>query len=296
MGQIEDLQTFVDVVNCNGIARAAASKNIAKSAVSRRIKLMEDRYGTQLIDRRPGMWKITAAGRELYQRALRLLGEAHDIETDFTQTRHSLAGPLSVSVPREFGLAFLGPTLISFVETHPEIQLTVDFDDRQVDLERENYDLAIRISENIEPDLVEQRLGETRHRLYASPNFAMTRGLPESVEDLRRFPLLHYGSARRATWEFLTAGGRQSVEFQPALNSNTGFFLLEATRNGLGIARLPDFVAAEAHAAGELLHVMPEIEFSQWRIRLVHAQNRIMNRRMRAFALAISESCEFLPQ
>ena len=296
MGQIEDLQTFVDVVNSSGIGRAAESMNIAKSAVSRRIKLIEDRYGAQLIDRSPGVWKITDAGRELYQRALRLLAEANDIETDFTRTRHSPAGPLSVSVPREFGLGFLRPTLIRFVETHPEIQLTVNFDDRRVDLERENYDLGIRIAKDIEPDLVEQRLGETRHHIYASPDFTRTHGLPESVEDLRRFPLLHFGSARRATWEFMASGGGQMFEFQPALNSNSGLFLLEAVRNGLGVARLPDFVAAEAHAAGELQRVMPEIVFPELRISLVYAQNRIMNRRMRAFARAMSEGCTTVVQ
>ena len=84
-------------------------------------------------------------------------------------------------------------------------------------------------------------------------------------------------------------------EFQPALNSNTGLFLLEAARNGLGVARLPDFVAAKAHTVGELLRVMPEIGFPEWRISLVYAQNRMMNRRMRAFAKAMSAGCTFLP-
>lgn len=93
MGQIEDLRLFVDVVNHASQTRAAATLNIAKSVVSRRLRLLEDRYGTQLIDRRSGIWDVTAAGLELYQRAVRLLSEANEIDTDFTDARLSPAGP-----------------------------------------------------------------------------------------------------------------------------------------------------------------------------------------------------------
>ena len=100
MGQIEDLRIFVDIVNAGGIARAAEGKSIAKSALSRRLKLLEERLGIQLVDRRPGQWEVTTAGQELYQRALRLLSEAEEIDADFSHSRQSLSGPLSVSLPR----------------------------------------------------------------------------------------------------------------------------------------------------------------------------------------------------
>ena len=291
MGQIEDLRIFVDVVNSGGIGRAGEMHNIAKSAVSRRLKLVEERYGVLLIDRRPGVWDVTEAGQGLYQRAIRLIVEAGEIETDFIHTRHSLAGPLSVSVPREFGLGFLKPFLLGFIGHHPEIQLTVDFDDRRVDLERENYDLAIRISEESEPGLVSKRLGCSQHRLFASADYSTTTPLPENLDALAQHPLLHYGSARRAEWDFVTDTGKKTIVFQPALNSNSGHSLLEAARCGRGVARLPDFIARDAHASGELLHVLPDFRLSEWNITLAYSKNRLLNHRMRTFIDEISSEC-----
>lgn len=291
MGQIEDLRVFVDVVNSGGIARAADAMNIAKSAVSRRLKLLEERYDVQLVDRQPGAWDVTAAGQELYQRALRVLNEADDIETDFTHARQSLSGPLMVSVPREFGLGFLQPVLLDFAARHPEIQLTTDFDDRRVDLERENYDLAIRITEEADPGLVTAPLGSASHRLYASTRYAEEKSLPESIDALMDHPLLHYGSTRRATWEFETSTGKRSIEFQPSLNSNSGNFLLAAVQADRGIARLPDFIAVDAYRAGELTVALPDARFKDWSIMLAYQKNRLLNRRMRMFIEEISSAC-----
>ena len=291
MGQIEDLRIFVDVVNSGGIGRAADAQNIAKSAVSRRIKLIEERYGVQLIDRRPGLWDITEAGQELYQRALRVLVEADEIETDFTHARQSLAGPLSVSVPREFGLAFLEPILLRFIADHPDIQLTVDFDDRRVDLDRENYDFAIRIAQDVEPELTSKHLGCAHHWLCASVDYAKTKPLPETLDALTQHPLLHFGFARCASWDFLTGSGNKRVDFQPAINSNSGHFLREAVRNGRGIARLPDFIAQSSHARGELVHVLPDYRLRDSEIVLAYSKSRLLNRRMRVFIEQISLAC-----
>ena len=291
MGQMEDLRLFVLVTEAGSISKAADKLGIAKSAVSRRLGLLEDRFATRLIDREPGTWEITAAGRELHQRALRLLSEADEIEADFIHDRQSAVGPLSVSVPLEFGTIFLQPVLLRFAERHPQIQLRVDFDDRRIDLLQENYDLAIRISAQPHHGQTTVSLGRTRHQLYASPDYAKANGLPETLSSLNDHPLLHYGSARRAKWEFVAKKGVQAIDFQPALNSNSGKFLLEATRKGFGIARLPDFVASQACAAGELRTVLPECKLPEWSINLIHSEIRLVNRRMRLFIDEISSAC-----
>ncbi len=91
MGQIEDLHLFTLVVDNRSISGAAEQLNIAKSAVSRRLNLLEERYGARLIDREPGKWEVTATGLELYQRALGVVQDAREIEGDFTEKNQSLA-------------------------------------------------------------------------------------------------------------------------------------------------------------------------------------------------------------
>ncbi|MEM6660967.1 MAG: LysR family transcriptional regulator [Pseudomonadota bacterium] len=294
MGQIEDLRTFVTVVDSGGIARAADALNIAKSAVSRRLALIEERYGVRLVDRQPRKWEVTTAGQELYQRAVRLVADADDLEGAFHYQGHRLKGPLTVSIAREFGLSFLKPSLCAFIKAHPEIDLTLDFDDRMVDLDRENYDMAVRITEGDLTGLLSVLLGTSRHALYCSQAYAQQRGLPNGLDDLPDHPLLYFGAARRAQWAFKERGKSRMVEFKPALNSNSGPFLLDAALNGLGIARLPDFISNDDVQLGNLHPVLPDIDIAERGIHLVYSANRRLNKRMRALIEALEHSCAVL--
>jgi DNA-binding transcriptional LysR family regulator len=292
VGQIEDFRLFVLVVDSGSISKAADSLGIAKSAVSRRLARLEERYEKRLIDRTPGTWTVTETGLELYQRAMRAIGEVDDIDADFLSTSADLSGPLSISVPRDFGLGYLGDALIAFKSNFPEIVLSVDFDDRVVDLTRENYDFVLRITGKTESDVSANRIGKVEHALYASPAYLKRRATPESINDLDGHALLHYGTARRTSWDFTSEKGKPiSLEFRPFLNSNSGLFLLDATLRGLGISRLPDFITREAVGAGTLIHVLPEIIIPTWGIYLIHAENRRINRRMRLFLEEMKRAC-----
>jgi len=284
MGQIEDLRLFASVIENRSISGAANDLHIAKSAVSRRLGLLEERYGARLIAREPGNWEITATGLELYHRAIRVVSDVDEIEHDFTSAVQDLAGPLTVSVPREFGMAYLNASIIEFTQLYPEIQLTVDFDDRTVDMTRENYDLAVRITPSLNDELVAVKIGTTRHQLCASPSYLAKNGIPETAKDLLDHQLLNFGSAKRVVWEFKRKNGRaERIEFQPALNSNNGLFLLSAAEKGVGIAALPNFLSDRAIASGTIVSMLPELDGPQWGIFIIHSEGRRLNRRMRLF-------------
>jgi DNA-binding transcriptional LysR family regulator len=292
LGQIEDLRLFALIVENGSISRAAEKLHIVKSAVSRRLNLLEERFGARLIDRKPGVWEVTPTGRELYQRATGLVNDADEIESDFTETAQNLAGPLTISVPSDFGIAYLKPALLTFKERYPEIQLTIDFDDRTIDLTRENYDFAIRITPKLEGNVVAKKIGSTRHQLCASVGYLKKRGEPTCLNDLNHHSLLNFGTARRARWDFIDKTGKpKTIEFQPALNSNSGTFLLDATLAGLGLARLPDFITASAITSGELVPVLQNLSVPDWGIFLAHAEDRRLNRRMRLFSEEIKVAC-----
>ncbi|MCK5922205.1 MAG: LysR family transcriptional regulator [Methylococcales bacterium] len=292
MGQIEDLRLYAVVIDEGSVTRAATTLNIAKSAVSRRLALLEVRYEAKLIERGPGSWKVTETGEELYRRAVRAVGEVNEIDADFLSASANLSGPLSVSVPREFGLGYLDEALMSFKIKYPEIILAVDFDDRLVDLDRENYDFAIRITGAEEIKTSANRIGTMEHLLCASPNYLDTHSTPASLDDLRNHHLLHFGTARRGTWNFISDKGKATpLEFSPYLNSNSGLFLLDATVKGLGISRLPDFIVKQAVDGEKLLQILPELKQPSWGVYLLHSDHRQMNRRMRVFFEDMKTAC-----
>ena len=265
---------------------------IAKSAVSRRLGLLEERYNARLIDREPGTWAVTSTGQELLRRATHLVHEMDEIEGDFASTSSVIEGPLTVSVPREFGISFLNPALIAFKARYPQIRLTVDFDDRPVDLARENYDMAIRISRALDDGQDAIRIGTVRHALYASRVYLAQRAPINDVGDLQGHQFLNFGPARRAHWDFLSPSGKlKTFDFPPHLNSNSGLFLLSAVKADLGIARLPDFIVGDLNSSDAIERVLPEIAIPQWGIYLVHAEQGPLNRRMRLFAEEMKQAC-----
>jgi len=251
MGQLEDLTIYVQILDSGSISKAATRLNVAKSAISRRLSILEDRYEATLIERS----KVTETGEELRRRAMSVIEEVNDLDAEFVSSSTGLEGPLSVSVPRDFGLGYLNNALTAFKVRYPDISLTVDFDDRVVDLSQENYDFAIRITDSIEPMNSAIRIGSIEHALYASTVYFENRSEPENLDDLLTHQLLSYGRARLAGWEFMLEKQKAfRFEFKPFLNSNSGLFLLDATLKGLGISRLPDFIAQNSLETHEGVH------------------------------------------
>lgn len=157
---------------------------------------------------------------------------------------------------------------------------------------RDNYDFAIRIAVDLEPDLVATRIGSIRHQLFASKSYLAKHGNPKQLNDLKQHDLLGFGGTRRAKWSFIdTMGKRVSIEFQPTLNSNNGSFLLEAVKKGLGISNMPDFISQQAKVEGEIIPVLTDLRSPEFGIYIVRSENRRLNRRMRLFAEEMKVAC-----
>lgn len=288
MGQMEDLKLYVQVVEQGSISKAASILRIAKSAVSRRISILEERYSSVLIDRTPGKWEITKVGLDLYQRSRALVAEFEEVNEDFTSLHAQISGPLNISIPRDFGLNYLRQKLFEFQGKYPNIKLSIDFDDRFVDLETENYDFAIRITAQADTKYISKRIGAIRRYLCASPEYLSLNGTPQNLEDLHAHSLLHYGNTKRGNWTFQTSDRKEkSIKFSPTISSNSGQFLGEAALNNIGISMLPDFIADKYIDTGQLKTILPQYSLSPYEIYLTHLGSRRLNRRMRAFSSAL---------
>ena len=288
MGQMEDLKLYVQVVEQGSISKAASNLRIAKSAVSRRISILEERYSSVLIDRTPGKWEITKVGLDLYQRSRALVAEFEEVNEDFTSLHAQISGPLNISIPRDFGLNYLRQKLFEFQGKYPNIKLSIDFDDRFVDLETENYDFAIRITAQADTKYISKRIGAIRRYLCASPEYLSLNGTPQNLEDLQVHSLLHYGNTKRGNWTFQTSDRKEkSIKFSPTISSNSGQFLGEAALNNIGISMLPDFIADKYIDTGQLKTILPQYSLSPYEIYLTHLGSRRLNRRMRAFSSAL---------
>jgi len=285
MNQIEDMQTFVRIVEAGSITKAAEQLNTAKSAISRRLALLEKRLAVSLLTRTTRSHILTEHGQSYYQQSLRIIEEVAAIETGLTQENCALGGRIRIAAPLVFGLEHLSSALFAFNELHPDINFDVDFDDKKVDLVEGGYDLAIRIAKLEDSNLVARKISSTRMVLCASAQYLERQGEPSHPKQLaKNHKKLRYSHSRE-NWQFIDETGKNiNIKVPTATTSNNGSFLLESAINGAGLIYTPDFICHQAISEGKLKKVLDEfIETNNIPIYALYPQNRHLSHKIRRF-------------
>ena len=290
MGQLEDMDVFVRIVDAGGISRAADQLGVAKSAVSRRLVELEGRLGAQLLNRTTRQSSLTEAGRSYYERALRIIADVSELNADTSNKQMALQGVLKVAVPLSFGLQHLAPAITEFAEMNPGLIIHLDFADRQVDLVEEGFDLAVRIAELKDSTLIARRLAPIRLILCASPDYLAREGQPKSPQDLKTHHGLHYAHAPGSSWKFVgTDGQKSNVALPVKMAANNGDFLRDAAIAGQGLALLPTFLVWKEIEKGELVSVMTNYTVPGLNAYAVYPQTRYLSQRVRTFIDFLSD-------
>jgi DNA-binding transcriptional LysR family regulator len=284
MGQFEELQNFIRVVEAGSISKAAEQLGVAKSGVSRRLVELESRLGVRLLNRTTRRSSLTEAGQAFYQGALKLLDDVSELNAAATDTDASLKGTLRLAVPLSFGLCHLSPAIDQFLGTNRELNFNIDFSDRHIDLVEQGVDLAIRIADMNDSTLQARRICPIRLLLCASPAYLEQYGVPETPEDLRTHRILQYDIGGGAMLRLEDGqGGEHVVHTRPRIVANNGDFLRDMAMAGHGIILTPSFIAWQAIAAGELVSIMPGYCPQHLSAYAVYPQTRYLPRRARMF-------------
>lgn len=258
---LEALSTFVAIVEAGGLSPAARRLNIAKSVASKRLAELEEAAGTELIRRTTRHSQPTEAGTAFYARAKRILSELDAALEESACAEGTLRGPLRVTAPLTFTRLYLGRIFSEFAVAHPEVELTLDCDDRRVDIASGGYDLAIRIGRLADSALIARRLAAAPVLLVASPAYLEAHGAPAAIDELPGHRCIAYGNAPMAhQWRFEPASAADQsavVTLTPRLTINNGEIISDAAIAGLGIASLPLFIVAGALKDGRLVRVLP---------------------------------------
>lgn len=285
MDRFAQLQNFVRVVDAAGISAAAQRWEVAKSAVSRRLAELEEDLGVQLLHRTTRRLHLTDTGRSFYERAVQILADLEEAEAAVTAEHCELRGRLRVAAPMSFGLLHLGPAIDDFVQQHPGLQFDLDFNDRQIDLLQEGFDVGIRIAQLGDSSLIARRLAPVRAMVCASPEYLDRHGVPQHPDELTQHRCLLYSNATAPErWEYRDRdGAERSVTVAEAMRSNNGDQLRGAAMAGLGIVKSPTFIVHQALARAELVPVLREYGWSGTNAYAIYPQTRHLSRRVRSF-------------
>jgi DNA-binding transcriptional LysR family regulator len=291
MDRFADMQMFVKVVESASISAAAERLGQAKSAVSRRLAELEARLGASLLTRTTRRLNLTDSGRAYYQRALTLLADLEEAEAAVAQSGVALSGGLKVALPLSFGLLHLAPLVQDFMRLHPEVRFDLDFNDRQLDLMQEGFDLAIRIANLEDSSFMARRLAPIRHVLCASPAYLARAGTPRVAADLERHVCLAYSNlANPGLWRYRGPDGTPgSVRVPSRLAANSGEFLIRAAIAGEGLLLHPTFYLQDALRDGQLVRVLPDHAWPELAAYALYPPTRHLSRRVRVFIDYLAE-------
>jgi DNA-binding transcriptional LysR family regulator len=287
MMKLEGIAAFVAVSESGSISEAARRLRLSKSVVSDRLAELESALGAKLLHRTTRRLTLTEDGSAFLERAAHIVNEIESAAADMAERRGALTGPFRISAPVTFGRLHLGPALYPFLAAHPNIELTLDLDDRRVDASSSGFDAVIRHGPVLDSRLMVWKLAPSRRVLVASPDYVRRYGVPGTVDELAAHKGIFYTNRGVADWRFPRGGSNMDaivVRGRLGLGLNNGDMIRDAAMAGLGIALLPLFIAGPALQAGTLEVIDIGLQAEEEFIFMAHPEGRNPSAKLRALA------------
>jgi len=253
IGQLDDLATFVAVIEAGGFRDAARVSGASASGISEAMRRLETRLGVRLLNRTTRSVTPTEAGRQLYESLRPALGEIGRAIDTVNNFRERPAGTLRLNVPANIARIVVAPIIVPFLKEYPEIRIEVTAEDSFIDLVGNGYDAGIRYEERLEQDMIALPIGPRTQRILiaGAPAYLAEYGRPLHPRDLLQHRCLRgrFAGGRLATWELAKDGEVVRVDPDGPLISQPGSasdLLIQAAVGGLGLVSIfEDWMRAE---------------------------------------------------
>lgn len=259
MDKFQEMTSFVAVVEAGSFVGAADAIGMSKAAVSRHVAELEQRLGARLLQRTTRRLSLTDDGQLFFARAKETLASVDEAESEISSRSGEPSGTLRINAPLTFGVLHLAPLWGRFAQLYPKVALDIELSDRVVDLVEEGYDLAVRITNLANSQLVSRQLATTRMVACASPQYLAQHGTPAHPGDLAQHAVVSYSYfAAGDEWTFTAADGNQVVVRTHArIHANNGDTCRAAALDHQGVILQPDFLVADDLRRGDLVELLP---------------------------------------
>jgi DNA-binding transcriptional LysR family regulator len=284
MDQFKQISTFVDVVTKGSLSAAARAEGIAPAMIGRRLDALEERLGVKLLQRTTRKIALTHEGTAFLEDCQRILTELEEAENAVSERSAKASGHLLVSAPAGFGRQHVAPLLPSFLAEHRELTVTLNLNDRVVDLIGEGVDIAIRIASLTDSNLIGVKLADNKRVVVGSPAYLQRYGVPQTLDDLTKHNCLAISSdGSQRGWTFRQAGKNVTLKVAGNMVCNDGAVLHDWALAGKGLAWRSMWEVGTAIKSGQLQTMLDEFAAPGNDIYAVFAQRRHMPLRIRAF-------------
>lgn len=261
MDRLTAVRVFVEVADRGSLTQTAEHLEMSAAMVSRYLAAVEDWFDARLLHRTTRKVSLTDAGLAALPACRQMLDIAEEARSVAARRNREPAGVLRVTTAGSFADAQLTAALIEFQQQYTQVEIVLSVGDKPTDLVAERVDLAVRITNTLDPAMITRPLARCRSLLCASPDYLQRHGLPRTVDDLRRHHCIAHAFGIGKQYRLTRKDGETiSVPVSWRFHTNETAVLRRAALSGAGIAMLPTYYLGDDLRSGRLVHLLPDHE------------------------------------
>jgi DNA-binding transcriptional LysR family regulator len=283
MDRLAAMETFICVVETGSFSAAARRLNIGQPAVSKTIAHLEKRLAVSLLLRSTRGLTPTEAGLAFFERAKRALEEADEADNAARGIASGLSGNLRISAAVTFGRLHIVPQLGPFLDQHPQLNIDLMLDDRNINLVEEGIDVALRMGQLTDSGLTARKIADCRRVVLGTPAYFARHGEPSCPADLSKHQAVVYNLGSGTTWQFAKGTEKQSVILSGRLRVSAAEGVREAVLADQGLTIASEWMFARELASGAVKRVMHDWTLPDLDLWAVFPTGRMASAKARAF-------------
>jgi DNA-binding transcriptional LysR family regulator len=270
MDRLTAMRVFAKTVEHGTVSAAADSMGMSRAMTSRYLESLEDWLGVRLLHRTTRRLGLTDAGAQALARCKEMLDLEEDVQAQASQAGTLVQGKLRLTTAPSFAQAQLTAAVVDFQSRHPAVEIDLLVVDRAVNLAEERIDLAVRISNRIDPGLVARRIAMCRSVLCAAPGYLQQHGSPAAPQALRSHRCIIHSTGFAPEYTLRRGDDETTVQASASLTANETSVMRAAALAGAGIAMLPTYYVGDDLAQGRLVQILPDYELQVLNIQAVY--------------------------
>ena len=253
----DKLKIFHTVAEAGSFTNASTILNLSQSAISRQIQSLEKDLKINLFERHARGLVLTSNGEYLFKTANDVISKLKEVESNLSEEKNQIKGKLIVTTVVSFGTTWLTPRIKEFMDLHPEIEIELIFNDKELDLATRQADVAIRMRRPKQLNLIQKKFVNFNYHIYGSNEYLQKNGYPKNLKDLDKHKFITYGKGAPSPvynpdW-VLKVGSKEGKKRKSLMKVNSVYGLLLAVQSGVGLAALPDYITYNINGITKVL-------------------------------------------
>jgi len=253
----DKLKIFHTVAEAGSFTNASTILNLSQSAISRQIQSLEKDLKINLFERHARGLVLTSNGEYLFKTANEVISKLKEVESNLSAEKNQIKGKLIVTTVVSFGTTWLTPRIKEFMDLHPEIEIELIFNDKELDLATRQADVAIRMRRPKQLNLIQKKFVNFNYHIYGSNEYLQKNGYPKNLKDLDKHKFITYGKGAPSPvynpdW-VLKVGAKDGKKRKSLMKVNSVYGLLLAVQSGVGLAALPDYITYNVNGLTKVL-------------------------------------------